>query len=175
MENFTRECLELDSTADTSTASATAKMDRVYDRAAKLLRKTLDVDGALVLDLSHFESLDIAEEDGSVSKVYQADPFEVDAGTDDVRQETYKHGLSADTAFVDRDHFGSLPPWSIMGACETESMPPQDRNKGAPSAEHAKFSDFLTNYAEGRIYEQVVPSWIRHVLPTKLQYAMSEY
>jgi len=63
MEQFTRECLEIDSeTSPDTEASQRVKnplsMDRVYQRAAKLVKKTLDVEGALVMDTSHGEVLE---------------------------------------------------------------------------------------------------------------------
>jgi hypothetical protein len=63
MEQFTRECLEIDSETSPDRNSRppvnnTLSMDRVYQRAAKLVKKTLDVEGALVMDMSHGEVLE---------------------------------------------------------------------------------------------------------------------
>ncbi|KAI0292121.1 hypothetical protein BC826DRAFT_911759 [Russula brevipes] len=63
MEQFTRECLEIDTeTSPDPEASRRVKnpfsMDRVYQRAAKLVKKTLDVEGAQVMDMSHAEVLE---------------------------------------------------------------------------------------------------------------------
>jgi len=63
MEQFTRECLEIDSetspeSEETRPVKNPLSMDRVYQRAAKLVKKTLDVEGALVMDMSHGEVLE---------------------------------------------------------------------------------------------------------------------
>ncbi|KAF5326874.1 hypothetical protein D9619_004376 [Psilocybe cf. subviscida] len=69
MEEFSRECLEIDAEtdepehADLITGSS---MDRVYDRAAKLVKRTLDVEGVIVMDVSHCEVLEHMNGDGNV-------------------------------------------------------------------------------------------------------------
>ncbi len=48
MEQFSRECLEIDTPANQSThpdSIGGSSMDKVYDRAAKLVKRTLDVEG----------------------------------------------------------------------------------------------------------------------------------
>jgi hypothetical protein len=69
MEEFTRECLEIDAEADEPEHAdfiAGSSMDRVYDRAAKLVKRTLDVEGVIVMDVSHCEVLEHMNGDGSV-------------------------------------------------------------------------------------------------------------
>lgn len=168
MEQFTRECLELDNAADLSPANAAAKMEQVYERAAKLVRKTLEVDGALVLDLSQFESVEITTEDDTVETIFQADAYDVGTMAEAEEYVTFKQ----DNSWVERKiAFSALPPWAVMGAAE-KSPPPADRPKPGTSADHAKFSEFLKHNPEGKIYEGVVPSWIRHALPPGIQYVM---
>ena len=74
MEQFTRECLEIDSeTGPDTTASQRVQnsfsMDRVYQRAAKLVKKTLDIEGALVMDMSHGEVLETVGEEANMSLI----------------------------------------------------------------------------------------------------------
>ncbi|KAI0067388.1 hypothetical protein BV25DRAFT_1794820 [Artomyces pyxidatus] len=82
MEQFTRECLEIDlEPVDDSEQriATTFSMDKVYERAAKLVKKTLDVEGAIVMDVSHGEVLETVGSEGIVSVVvYSA---EASAGT----------------------------------------------------------------------------------------------
>ncbi|KAF9266548.1 hypothetical protein L218DRAFT_956321 [Marasmius fiardii PR-910] len=116
MEQFSRECLEIDMEqqsqaegspghsrssqtaspepgAQNSSSEATnfrlpSSMDRVYDRAAKLVQRTLDVEGVIVMDVSHCEVLESMSGEGSVSVVlHHGDP--------DVQQTTTKN-LTAD-------------------------------------------------------------------------------
>jgi hypothetical protein len=44
-------------------------MDRVYQRAAKLVKKTLDVEGALVMDMSHGEVLETVGAEANMSLI----------------------------------------------------------------------------------------------------------
>ena len=71
MEQFTRECLEIDSetTEASQPVKTTLSMDRVYQRAAKLVKKTLDVEGALVVDMSHGEILETVAAEAAVSLI----------------------------------------------------------------------------------------------------------
>lgn len=81
MEQFSRECLENDTDAqaqkkhDSPDLMVGASMDKVYDRAAKLVRRTLDVEGVIVMDVSHCEVLESMNTEGSVSVVmHYGDP-----------------------------------------------------------------------------------------------------
>ena len=71
MEQFTRECLEIDvgEQSDTQGVLKAGSMDKVYERAAKLVKKTLDVEGATVMDVSHFDVLETTKAEGAISIV----------------------------------------------------------------------------------------------------------
>ncbi|KAH8983215.1 Fph type histidine kinase [Lactarius akahatsu] len=74
MEQFTRECLEIDSETSSETEATQPmktrlSMDRVYQHAAKLVKKTLDVEGALVMDMSHGEILETVAAEAAVSLI----------------------------------------------------------------------------------------------------------
>ncbi|KAJ9475322.1 Sensor histidine kinase/response regulator [Pseudozyma hubeiensis] len=84
VELFTKECLEMDSEEGESEAVASAQgmigTHKVFQLAAKSMREALQVSGAVIFDLSHFELIDSYEEDflpselgnGTSSKVYFA-------------------------------------------------------------------------------------------------------
>lgn len=81
MEQFSRECLEIDSEAqiqyrvDRPDLIVGASMDKVYDRAAKLVKRTLDVEGVIVMDVSHFEVLESMSTEGTISVImHHGDP-----------------------------------------------------------------------------------------------------
>lgn len=73
MEQFSRECLEIDTEQPQSEkqngplGSVASPMDKVYDRAAKLVKRTLDVEGVIVMDVSHCEVLESMNAEGTVS------------------------------------------------------------------------------------------------------------
>jgi hypothetical protein len=82
MEQFTRECLEIDKdngdNGGQSLTSATP-MEQIYERAAKLIKRTLDVEGSVVIDVSHvqvFESVN--SESAAAVVIHDADS---DVGT----------------------------------------------------------------------------------------------
>ena len=69
MEKFTRDCLEMEATTEQN-LDAAYSMVRVYERAAKVIRRTLDVDGAIILDVGQLEATDITKDDGSTVKSF---------------------------------------------------------------------------------------------------------
>lgn len=75
METFSRECLEIDTEVAQEGKNPSAilgtSMERVYDRAAKLVKKTLDVQGVIVMDVSHCETVETMSAESSVSYVLQ--------------------------------------------------------------------------------------------------------
>jgi len=78
MEQFSRECLEIDTEVhdyDHPDLIVGSSMDKVYDRAAKLVKRTLDVEGVIVMDVSHCEVLESMNAEGSVSvTMHHGDP-----------------------------------------------------------------------------------------------------
>ncbi|OCH95405.1 hypothetical protein OBBRIDRAFT_720758 [Obba rivulosa] len=71
MEEFTRECLEVDKELDggdkTQGLFVGTSMEQVYERAARLVKRTLDVEGAIVLDVSHVDVLDSTSAESAIS------------------------------------------------------------------------------------------------------------
>lgn len=72
MEEFTRECLEIDKdngeNRGQNLAPATS-MDRIYERAAKLIKRTLDVEGSVVMDVSHVQVLENVNSESTAAVV----------------------------------------------------------------------------------------------------------
>lgn len=72
MEEFTRECLEIDKdngeNSGQNLALATS-MDRIYERAAKLIKRTLDVEGSVVMDVSHVQVFENADSESTAAVV----------------------------------------------------------------------------------------------------------
>lgn len=78
MEQFTRECLEIDTQAqsgDPRLLLSSTGMEKIYDRAAQLVKRTLDVEGAVLIDVSSFEEYDTQNNDGPMNvMLYHSDP-----------------------------------------------------------------------------------------------------
>lgn len=73
METFSRECLEIDAEVSQSGKNHSqilgTSMERIYDRAAKLVKSTLDVDDVMVMDVSHCETIETMNAESNVSCV----------------------------------------------------------------------------------------------------------
>lgn len=70
MEQFSRECLEIDeesTTRERPNSVGGSSMDKVYDRAAKLVKRTLDVEGVAVMDVSHCGILETMGSEANVA------------------------------------------------------------------------------------------------------------
>ena len=106
MEQFSRECLEIDMehpsqqslengitddhSAQSTNLSMTSSMDRVYDRAAKLVQRTLDVEGVIVMDVSHCEVLENMSGESTINVVmHHGDPDVTETTTKSLTAEEY--------------------------------------------------------------------------------------
>lgn len=170
-------------------------MDKVYQQAAQLVQTTLDVDGALVLDLSSFELVETTSSDGlSTDFHYQADPYQLDGpttngdeGDGDDDQDT--PGKENPPFLARASSFGPIPSIQVLGSSETVPTP-ESRSKLVSGVEHHKLAEWLKEFPDGKIYEKVslslfslftfcfrrltcsrsfikvVPSWFRHMLPS---------
>lgn len=82
MEEFTRECLEIDKDNGNNNGQSlalAAPMDQIYQRAANLIKGTLDVEGSVVMDVSQFQVLENVDSESTAAVVlHDADP---DIGT----------------------------------------------------------------------------------------------
>jgi hypothetical protein len=154
MEKFTRECLEMDAKNAASDEDAAAKMDRVYTRAAQLVCSTLDLDGCFILDISQFEMVDMETPDG-IRTVYRADPF-------------YTENVSS--VLERSDGFGPVSPFPVFA-----TVPATAPTRPLTPVEHEKLSEFLLNNRDGKIFENVAPSWIRYMFPSDMRYGMGEF
>ena len=71
MEQFTRDCLEVDKQVNEQEPQArppaSTSMEQIYVRAAKLVQRTLDVEGAIVMDVSHVDVLETIGSESSMS------------------------------------------------------------------------------------------------------------
>lgn len=152
MERFTRECLEMDAST-ASNAEAAAKMDQVYSRAAQLVCSTLDLDGCFILDISQFEMTEIETSSGRQT-VFRADPY----------------SSGSQSPVLERtEEFGPVNPFPVLA-----TTPSKVPTRPLTATEHEKLSVFLRDNRDGRIFENIAPSWIRYMFPSSLRYGMGE-
>ncbi|KAF9648803.1 hypothetical protein BDM02DRAFT_3095826, partial [Thelephora ganbajun] len=84
MEQFTRECLEIDKdNGENSGQNLTlaTPMDQIYERAAKLIKRTLDVEGSAVMDVSHVQVLENVNSESTAAVVLHDADSEVGTTT----------------------------------------------------------------------------------------------
>jgi signal transduction histidine kinase/ActR/RegA family two-component response regulator len=108
MEQFSRECLEIDMdqgdlqssqgspesdpmlNQSSSLSMSSSSMDRVYDRAAKLVQRTLDVEGVIVMDVSHCEVLENMSSESTINVVmHHGDPDVTETTTKSLTADEY--------------------------------------------------------------------------------------
>jgi len=75
MEQFTRDCLDLDKEVESEKGVFVGtSMEQVYLRAARLVKRTLDVEGAVVLDVTHVDVVEtVGAESAMAVTVHNAD------------------------------------------------------------------------------------------------------
>lgn len=187
----------MDFTPDKDQNNSEANMQLVYQEAATLVKDTLDVDGALILDVSHFEIMESAvESDDTVDGVkrlvfYHADLYDtsLDPSPEDIPTSggshlgsvtspasTYGNGSSNGYASTldpgePSWEFGAIPALPVLGRAEAPGPLNPLRDAPLSGEDHAKISKFLTTCTEGKIYERL-PSCFRRTLPQDIEYAM---
>lgn len=152
MEKFTRECLEIDDQLATTGFDSESRMNFVYSRAAKLVRNTLELDGCAILDISQFERTEVTSEDGEESVIYHATPYAEDGSR----------------LFERAQVFGPVNAFPVLSTAPETDL----ETRQLTPVEHEKMSLFLSGHRDGKIFENVAPSWIRYIFPSSLKYGM---
>lgn len=143
----------------------------MYEEAARLVRSTLAVDGALVLDISSFELVETTDESGTVQTAYQVDSFTASSTGDDENPDRTPGRDGGPQTFLERaNSSGPLPALPVLGASEA-SEPPEGRTQPIEALEHHKLAHWLKEFPDGQIYDRV-PSFLRQALPKGIQWCM---
>ncbi|KAG8910228.1 His Kinase A domain containing protein [Tulasnella sp. 408] len=161
MEQFTRECLETDVSEDPKKAAL--DMAKVYQKAATLVRNTLDVSGCVIMDLSHFEAVDTVDASGKKTTLYIGNAY-------DGSPTTGSPPIHA-SAIQRKTEFGPIAPLPVHAVDEDEDESNPARDEPISSEDHAVLSKFLATCPEGRIYERL-PKCFKRFVPSNLQYTM---
>lgn len=172
MEQFSRECLEIESEVDELgrppvgadsnimvTGHLESSMEKVYDRAAKLVKRTLDVEGVLVMDVSQCEMMESLGGNGRSS------------------------GGSVVGSGGGGGGGGGMSG-SGVGGGETTGSVSITMYHGEPGMEMTRrqlkmeegrnLMRFFEKYPEGRVSEGIIPQSFKPFLPTHVHYALSE-
>lgn len=164
MEHFTRECLEIDNEDPSNTHGVlkASTMDRVYESAAKLVKKTLDVEGAVVMDVSHFDVLETTKSEGNISIVCHQGGNGDSIANGSSSQSGAPTGLESTSGTFAASLDGKEP----HGGTITHHIPRE---------EYSLFLDFFAKYPDGKIAEGVIPPCFRSILPRRIQHALSKF
>lgn len=124
MEQFTRECLEVDKDVSGEGSQAHSlfvgtSMEQVYERAARLVKRTLDVEGAVVMDVSHVDVLETISAESSTS---------ITIHNDDPQLGTVPRTLNAEEYSKLQEFFSKYPDGKIC-----EGVPPAGLRPFLPS------------------------------------------
>lgn len=109
MEEFTRECLEVDKDVNGERSEGRSlfvgtSMEQIYERAARLVKRTLDVEGAIVMDVSHVDVLENAIAESTTSLSIHSDGLDVG---------TVNRTLNGDEYYKLQEFFAKSPEGKI--------------------------------------------------------------
>lgn len=163
-------------------------MDRVYERAARLVKRTLDVEGAVVMDVSTFDVLETTKAEGALSIVChhaQCAPTHhsstsvsnptssvISTNTNVSNPSGTAGGGNAETGGVNTV-LSPLPPGSALPSEHVVHTGPMTHT--VSPEERPLFMEFFARHPEGKIAEGIVPRAFRALLPTRVQHALSAY
>lgn len=105
MEQFTRDCLEVDKDAgddkpQSQSPGISTSMEQIYERAARLVKRTLDVEGAIVMDVSHVDVVENISAECTTS---------ITTHSDDPQVGTVTRALNTDEFAKLQDFFNKSP------------------------------------------------------------------
>lgn len=175
IEHFTRDCIEMATdnvaTSHDERGSGPSGLTALYDSAAHTIRETLQVAGAIVFDLSHFELIESPATDGnkakaSSSKIFFPSPFSMPDATpyanfddpSDIQTINSPPGVT-DEAIKTQ----AVPAMGILGVDESTNAP-KGREQPVPLSDHIRIAEFLRRYRTGCFFS-VVPNVFKALLP----------
>ncbi len=172
IENFTRECLEMDMEDSTEGHVQDAHGARkIYSLAAENVQQALQANGAVVFDLSHFELIESfpADTEDASTKIFFPSPYSQPDLKPFANAEKPDQVDVVDSPFWDQSNKdGALksklvPPMVVLGASE-DMEPPRVRADPVPLSHHVQVAQFLRAHPTGRFYPYT-PTPLRHLLP----------
>ena len=137
-------------------------MEQIYERAARLVKRTLDVEGALVIDVSHVDIIEtVTAEACTQVTIHHAEAEGISGGV-----ATGSNNINSNSDSR-RSSSGASGSAKVGGSGGTSV-------KELCGEEHARLQEFFAKWPEGKISEGLVPAALRAFLPGRIQYALSE-
>lgn len=151
----------------------------------------MGMSGVIVVDVSHCEVLESLNSEGSVSVVlHHGEPVVNVAAAGgscvdntDGELNDSAHGTPTPSTPLALPSFSSAPPPSSSGSntLPHDNFTPQHCASGETTArqltpeEYSRLVDYFAKHPDGKISEGIVPPAFRPFLPTRIQYALSEF
>ncbi len=140
-------------------------MDKVYSRAARLVQRTLDVEGVIVMDVSHCDM-------NANVPVFEHGDLEIDGHSPEL-------SLSPDAGVTPSppNPHSSLETGegnvSVVMHYGDPTM--ETKIRSLSGEEWGRLGRFFDKWPEGRVMEGIVDSSWRAFLPTRVEYALSKF
>ena len=146
-------------------------MERVYARAAQLVARTLGVEGALILDLSHSEVIETAHAEGTLSVVVHR-AVGVGGHQRHRREGSGSLSLSGREALHGKEGSDEKSKGKDKGK-EREKVEDATATHRLSAIEAAKLVEVFERYPDGRVCEGLVPTPLRRFVPSGISYALT--
>lgn len=159
-----------------------SSMDKVYSRAAKLIQRTLDVEGVIVMDVSHCEVLEpTASIPAAVTAANSVSHFSTTTTTASSLTTSSSaaplhHHPASNSSYQlpSSSSFTSAAEGTVSVTMYDGDPDKETRSKTLTGEEYVRLMEFFAKYPHGRVFEGVVPVAFRMFLPGRMRYALSE-
>lgn len=131
-------------------------MEQIYERAARLVKRTLDVEGALVIDVSHVDIIETVTAEACTQVTIHHAEAESVSGSNNNSNISGSRPSSGGSGSTKGGGSGGTSVKELCGE------------------EHARLQEFFAKWPEGKISEGLVPAALRAFLPGRIQYALSK-
>jgi len=162
------DCLEENGSSNENIESMTR---RLYQRAENLIKDTLEIEGALVLDIS---TPDI--DANTIRDISPSD--EMEASSEEMCQSTVSEsGLSSHFTQNQANYWALKIPGASVDDRSALQPPSGSFSKRCPSSfTEVKPSSSMGVKPDGEIYdESQIPDYLRRLMPANSRYAMGEF
>lgn len=139
-------------------------MDKVYTDAARLIQKTLDVEGVFVMDVSHCDVLEPTKSFESTSAPV-SEPSSASSSTPSLERRGHRPSKS----FASDAAASTVSVTLYYGDPKSETQ-----TQTLTRDEYIRLAEFFSKYPDGQVFDGVVPLGFRAFLPGRVNYALSK-
>jgi len=153
-----------------SASLLSSTMDKVYSDAARLIQRTLDVEGVIVMDVSHCDVLEPTKTFSSSPSGSSEQDFQPSSSDSSVATiSTVSNGHRSRKSIASDAASSTVSVTMYYGDPEAETQ-----TKTLTVEEYVRLAEFFSKYPDGQVFEGVVPLGFRMFLPGRMKYALSK-